>query len=182
MSESRDDRHHRQLDELLTEIRVVLPGVQVMFAFLLSLPFLTSFHSVTQAQRIVYFIAFMATTVSMALLIVTPAYHRVRFQEHYKARIIYTGNTVALLALAFLGVAVVGVVYVVTDVLFHWPAAVGTAGAVAALCVALWYWLPARSRIDAAARTEPSRDDAEDHEGEEPAGVRPTSSEHRRAA
>jgi hypothetical protein len=115
VSEDAQERHHRQLDELLTEIRVVLPGVQVLFAFLLSLPFLASFHSVTAAQRIIYFISFLATTVAMALLIVPPAFHRMRFEQHQKANIIHTGTRFALLALALLAVAVVGVVYVVTD-------------------------------------------------------------------
>jgi len=165
VTEDRQARHHRQLDELLTEIRVVLPGVQVLFAFLLSLPFLASFRTVTAAERVVYFVAFLATTGSMALLIVPPAYHRVRFQQHRKAGIIRTGNRFALLALALLGLAVTCVVYVVTDALYHWPAALGTAGAVGLLCASLWYWLPrasvADASVDAEARldTEPDGDE-----------------------
>jgi hypothetical protein len=153
VSEDAQERHHRQLDELLTEIRVVLPGVQVLFAFLLSLPFLASFHSVTAAQRIIYFISFLATTVAMALLIVPPAFHRMRFEQHQKANIIHTGTRFALLALALLAVAVVGVVYVVTDVLYHWPAAVVVGVVFGGLFGALWYWLPTRQAAAAPDRS-----------------------------
>lgn len=142
MTEDRREKHRRQLDELLAEIRVVLPGVQVLFAFLLTVPFMSSFHGVTAAQRIVYFVSFLATTAAMALLIVTPAYHRVRFQQRQKANIVSAGSRLALLALALLGVAVVGVVYLVTDVLYRWPVAVVVAAAISIMLAGLWYLFP----------------------------------------
>ena len=178
MSEDAQERHHRQLDELLTEVRVVLPGVQVLFAFLLSLPFLASFHSVTAAQRIIYFVSFLATTVAMALLIVPPAFHRMRFEQHQKANIIHTGTRFALLALALLAVAVVGVVYVVTDVLYHWPVAMVVGIAFGALFGALWYWLPTRQAVAAPDRSAESGPRADARDGRDAVGPSSPSASH----
>ncbi len=88
MSEDDGEMRHRRLDELLTEIRVLLPGVQVLFAFLLSLPFLSSFRSVTGAQGVVYYATFLATMIAMVLLIVPPAYHRQAFRQRKKVQIV----------------------------------------------------------------------------------------------
>jgi len=142
MSESRDDRHHRQLDELLTEIRVVLPGVQVLFAFLLSLPFLSAAAHITTAQRVAYFISFFSTTLAIALLITPSAYHRMRFQQRHKEQIIASGNRMMLTALGFLAAAMVAAVFVVTvQLLGTLDGAIVTAIA-AVLFGWLWYVFP----------------------------------------
>ena len=149
MAEDDSEMRHRRLDELLTEIRVLLPGVQVLFAFLLSLPFLNSFHSITGPQRIVYYVTFLSTMIAMVLLIVPPAFHRQAFRQRQKVLVVETGSRLLLSALAMLGLSVVGVVYLVSDVLFRWPVAVVVAAGTAALLLGAWYWYPRRRREDA---------------------------------
>jgi len=82
--EERDERLNRELIELLNELRVALPGVQVLFAFLLVLPFQRRFGELGPGDRAVYFTAFLCTALASALLIAPSAYHRLRFREHDK--------------------------------------------------------------------------------------------------
>ena len=148
--------------------------------FLLSLPFLSSFRSVTGAQRVVYYATFLATMIAMVLLIVPPAYHRQAFRQRQKVQIVESGTRLLLSALAMLGIAVVGVVYLVSDVLFHWQIALGVAGCTAALLVGLWYWYP-RRQTRGAARVD---DEVADASGEAaaPGGAGGSAEPPRRAA
>ena len=78
--ESGADRVDRELIELLNELRVALPGVQVLFAFLLTVPFSNGFQRLTGIQRNAYFVAFVLAALSAALLIAPSSYHRLRFR------------------------------------------------------------------------------------------------------
>src|SRR2546423_8150637 len=82
----------RELIELLNELRVALPGVQVLFAFLLAVPFANGWSRVTEFQKDVFFIAFIATAVSSALLIAPSAYHRLNWRKEDKGEIVEAGN------------------------------------------------------------------------------------------
>jgi Family of unknown function (DUF6328) len=140
--ESKEERLDRELIELLNELRVALPGVQVLFAFLLVLPFQQRFERLSDLDRNVYFAAFMATTLATALLITPTAYHRIRFRDHDKERLIVISNRLAILGTFFLAAAMTCTVFLITDVLFGgWQAAVATILA-GALFLALWYALP----------------------------------------
>ena len=81
MPESKQDR---ELIELLNELRVVLPGVQVLFAFLLTVPFTQYFPKVTDSQKNVYFAALLLTAVATAFLIAPTAFHRIRWRDRDK--------------------------------------------------------------------------------------------------
>ena len=79
--EDRRERVSRELIELLNELRVALPGVQVLFAFLLAVPFAQGFTRVTDFQRALYFTVIALTAVSLAFLIAPSAWHRLRFRQ-----------------------------------------------------------------------------------------------------
>jgi predicted neutral ceramidase superfamily lipid hydrolase len=132
----------RELIELLNELRVALPGVQVLFAFLLTVPFSQRFATVTSLQRSVYFASFICAALASAFLIAPSAYHRLRFRESDKEQMLLTSNRFAVVGMGFLALAITGVVYVVTDQLYDEPVAAGVTAAVAGLICWLWYGLP----------------------------------------
>jgi hypothetical protein len=140
-------RLDRELIELLNELRVALPGVQVLFAFLLTLPFTQGFGKLNGAQRGVYFATFLCTALAVGLLIAPSSYHRLRFRHPDKEHMLQIANRLLIAGMAFLALAVTGVVYLITDLLFgvQW-AAIATAG-VAGWFAWFWYGLPlTRSR------------------------------------
>src|SRR6476619_195817 len=119
MPESAEQRHNRELIELLNELRVALPGVQVLFAFLLAVPFATGFPKLNSTQRDVFFAAFIATALSTVLLIAPSSYHRLRWRQQDKERMLVVSNALTIAGLASLAVAITCVVYVITDFLFQ---------------------------------------------------------------
>src|SRR3712207_207853 len=110
--QSDEDRGAREVVELLQELRIVLPGVQVLFAFLLTVPFAARFAELTDAQRYVFFATLLCTAAATALLIAPTAQHRLLFRKGAREHRIRTGNVLTILGLAFLVPAMVGVVYV----------------------------------------------------------------------
>jgi predicted membrane channel-forming protein YqfA (hemolysin III family) len=151
--ESRDDRLDRELIELLNELRVALPGVQVLFAFLLAVPFSQRFEQLTAVQEDVFFAAFLCTAVSTALLIAPSAYHRLRWRERDKEQLLRTSNRLAIAGTAFLAAAIVAVVYLVTDLIYGAVTSVIVAVAAAAMFAWLWYALPLVRRWRAPSRS-----------------------------
>ena len=145
--ENRDQRLDRELIELLNELRVVLPGVQVLFAFMLTVPFTNQFSKITNEQRQVFFASFLLTTAATALLIAPSAYHRLRWRQRDKERMLETANRLSIAGLVFLTFALVGVVYLVTDLLFHAAAAAIVTAAVGAFFGWFWYGLPLLRRL-----------------------------------
>jgi predicted membrane channel-forming protein YqfA (hemolysin III family) len=140
-------RLDRELIELLNELRVALPGVQVLFAFLLAVPFTERFERLTQVQRDVFFAVFLSTAIATALLIAPSAYHRLRWRERAKEQMLRTSNRLAIAGTIFLAAAIVGVVYLVTDLLFGLAATlVATLGA-GVMFAWLWYGLPLVRRL-----------------------------------
>jgi uncharacterized protein DUF6328 len=147
-NESHDERLNRELIELLNELRVILPGVQVLFAFLLTVPFTNRFNQITEGQRQVFFATFLLTAVATGLLIAPSAYHRLRWRQHDKEQMLRTSNRLAIGGMAFLAAALTGAVYLVTDLIFEAAAAVSLVTAAAVLFyVWFWYGLPMMRRI-----------------------------------
>ena len=135
-------RRDRELMELLNELRVALPGVQVLFAFLLTVPFTQRFTSITDAQRNVYFAAFLTAAGATAFLIAPTAYHRIRFREGDKERMLKTANVLAIVGTVFLALSVICVVWLITDLLFSGGVVVLVTAISAGLFAGLWYGLP----------------------------------------
>jgi hypothetical protein len=140
-------RHHRQLIELLNELRVGLPGVQVLFAFLLTVPFTQRFSQLDGIQRDIYFLAVLATALATTFLIAPSSYHRLRWRQHDKARMLETSNRLAIIGISFLALAISAVVYVITSVLYSRGVAAGVAGAFAGVVTWLWFGLPLSRRL-----------------------------------
>jgi uncharacterized membrane protein len=141
--ESREDRHNRELIELLNELRVALPGVQVLFAFLLAVPFANGFPKLSKLDRDV----FLATALSTVLLIAPSSYHRLRWRQHDKERLLVVSNALTIAGLASLAVAITCAVFVITDFLFHRTWAAFFTALVALAFAVLWYGLPLAAAI-----------------------------------
>jgi len=142
MPESVEERHNRELIELLNELRVALPGVQVLFAFLLAVPFANGFPKLSSTGRDLYFAAFIATALSSVLLIAPSSYHRLRWRQHDKERMLIISNALTIAGLFSLAVAITCVVFVITDYLFHRTWAAAFTALVGATFLLLWYGLP----------------------------------------
>ncbi|MDX6690387.1 MAG: hypothetical protein QOG15_1844 [Solirubrobacteraceae bacterium] len=139
--ETEFERLNRELDQLLNELRVAMPGVQVLFAFLLAVPFQQRFGAVTEFQKDVYFVTLLAAAAASALFIAPTAYHRLVFRERDKAQLIAIASKLALVGLVALAIAMNGAILLVTDVLFDGPAVVVTVVATSTLFAGLWFVL-----------------------------------------
>ena len=117
--EDRDERLDRELIELLNELRVVLPGVQVLFAFLLTVPFTQRFADVSDRQKDTYLFTLVCTALGSALLIAPSSYHRIRFREYDKERLLRTSNRLAIAGTVLLALAMSAAVFLITDFLFE---------------------------------------------------------------
>jgi hypothetical protein len=139
-------RLDRELIELLNELRVVLPGVQVLFAFLLIVPFSNGWNRVTETQRDVFFVAFICAALASILLIAPSTYHRLRWRAHDKEQMLRTANRLAIAGTAFLALGMTATVFLITDVLFAGPAAAGTTAGLAGALAWFWFGLPLARR------------------------------------
>lgn len=135
-------RLDRELLELLNELRVVLPGVQALFAFLLIVPFNDRFAGVTGRERSVYVVALLASAIACVFLTTAPALHRLRFRRHDKAQLLRVGNRCAIAGMVALAVAMVAAVFLVTEVLLGAGVALALTAAVAVPLALLWWVLP----------------------------------------
>jgi Family of unknown function (DUF6328) len=140
--ESKGERLDRELGELLQELRVILPGVQVLLAFLLTAPFQQRFAALPGSMRNAFFAAIACATLATAFLIAPSAHHRMRWRAGDKERLVRIGNQMAIVGTVFLAAAIVLALYVVTDVLFTTNLAVLTAAAALVLFAGLWYVVP----------------------------------------
>jgi hypothetical protein len=140
--EDASERIDRELIELLNELRVALPGVQVLFAFLLTVPFSQGFVQTTEFQRDLLFGVLASTAISAALLIAPSAWHRLRFRQRDKELILKGSNKMAIAGLGFLAVAMVGAVMLIANYAFSETLTV-VSGIIAVLVFGgLWYVLP----------------------------------------
>lgn len=146
--ESEQERLDRELIELLNELRVVLPGVQVLFAFLLTVPFAQRFGQVNTFQRDAYFGILLCTALATVLLIAPSSYHRLRFRAGDKKQILVVSNRMMIAGIAVLAVAMVGAILLITDLLFSRTAAIVTASAAAVVFAGFWFALPLSRHVD----------------------------------
>src|SRR3954469_6430825 len=133
------ERLNRQLLELLNELRVALPGVQVLFAFLLAVPFQQRFTETSTFERHVYLVTLLASATATACLIAPTGYHRLLFQRGDRPRIIEHGTRMLIAGLVCLAVAMIGAVFLITDVIFGAATAVSVGVVAAALFGWLWF-------------------------------------------
>jgi Kef-type K+ transport system membrane component KefB len=160
--ERKGERLVRELMELLQELRVILPGVQVLLAFLLTAPFQQRFAQLPGSMRNAFFASIACATVATVLLIAPSAHHRLRWRAGEKERLLRIGNQMALWGTVFLAAAIVLALYVVTNVLFTSELALATAIVAVILFAGIWYVLPMVVR--------PSEDEDPDDQAESSGG------------
>jgi len=146
--ETEKERLDRNLIELLNELRVALPGVQVLFAFLLILPFSQGFTMVDQFQKVVFLVTLLATALAAVMLIAPSMHHRLQFREGNKAEVLRDANRLAILGMTSLAVAMVGAVMLITDFVFDGDTMVASVIVVAVAFLIIWYAMPARRLIN----------------------------------
>lgn len=140
--EGKSERINRELIELLNELRVALPGVQVLFAFLLTVPFAQGFMTTTSFQKNLFFAILSCTAISAAFLIAPSAWHRIQFRQEDKEHLLLTSNRLALVGLTFLALAMIGAVMLIADYVFSPTLTVVAALVAVALFGTLWAILP----------------------------------------
>ncbi len=145
-SEDHHERTARELIELLNELRVILPGVQFLFAFLLTVPFSQRFSQLDGLETGVFFVTLLCTAVATALLMAPSAQHRVLWREGVREQRLKLGNTLTIIGLAFLVPAMVGAVFVISDFTFGLGAALAVTLLLVAFFALLWFALPLRYR------------------------------------
>jgi len=146
--ESHSERLDRELIELLNEIRVLLPGVQVLFAFLLTAPFATGFESVTEFQRDLYAVCLLSALAATACLVAPTTYHRVQWRKRDKEVMLQTANRLTLAGSFFLALSMTLSILLVGDYLFaRWVSLVATT-ATAFVFGTLWYVVPLTRRAE----------------------------------
>ena len=146
--EGEKERVDRELIELLNELRVALPGVQVLFAFLLILPFQQGWQQISDVERHVYFAALASSAVASALLIAPSVYHRLNFRRRSKERMLYDSTRMAIAGAAFVAIGISCAVFLVADVVYGTPAALVVTLVAVALYGGLWFVLPLLRRRD----------------------------------
>ena len=136
------DRTERQMGELLQEARIVLPGVQILFAFLLTVPFAARFEDVSSFQKTAFFVALLSSAASAVFLIAVPATHRLRFQQRDRPFIVASANAYLIVSLVLLGVGILAALVCLTDFLYGGVATLLWPGIIAVVLVALWFVRP----------------------------------------
>jgi putative flippase GtrA len=144
--ETEAERVDRNLDELLQELRVASIGVQVLFGFLLSLPFTTRFAMLDDTQRRLYVVDLTCAALATAVLIAPVAYHRLVFRHHVKLRLLRTSNVLAVVGLAIVGLAIGGSVLLVVSFVYEGFAVVLITALTAVTIFGLWFVLPFSAR------------------------------------
>jgi len=150
--ETEAERLDRQLAELLQELRVILPGVQVLFAFLLTVPFSARFEEVTDTQRGVYVGVLLSTALATILLMAPTALHRLRFRQHRKREIVDTAQRFTLAGLAVLAVSVSAAVFLMVDMTYGRTGGLAAALGTMAVTIVFWWLIPISGRRPAGER------------------------------
>jgi hypothetical protein len=146
--ETPKERRDRELGELLAEMRVAITGVQVLFAFLLTLPFTQRYTTLNADERKVYFAAVLAAALSSLLLIAPAANHRLLFRDGTKEQLLQAANKLVICGLVLLAVGIGLSLYLVTAVVFSTTFAVVVSVAVAAVTFFAWFVFPRLIRDD----------------------------------
>ncbi len=144
--ESPPERLDRNTVELLNELRVAATGIQVMFAFLLVVPFNTGWRRVDATERTIYFITLLFVALAAILLIAPAIHHRILFREGEKPFLLQTANPLAIAGMACMGLGFVGILVLVSAVVLGEPAPIIVGVCAGGLIAGIWSVLPLRRR------------------------------------
>jgi hypothetical protein len=153
VSETAKERTDRQLIELLNELRVALPGAQVLLGFLLTAPLASGFARTTRFDRILLYLCTLVTALGVLFLMAPAVYHRVRWEEGGKEDVVIVGHRLFLIGTACLAFGLLCAVFVIGELLFGVIAAASAAAIAAAVVVVTWYALPLRRGTDSRVRS-----------------------------
>jgi hypothetical protein len=142
VAETDKEKTDRQLIELLNELRVALPGAQVLLAFLLTAPFQSRFAHTTGFQRAVLFVGVLLTAAGVVFLMAPSVYHRIRWNEGGKEDVVHVGHAFFLAGTASLAIGMLCAVFVVADFVVGLAAAVVSVLVLLVLVAVTWYVLP----------------------------------------
>ena len=156
MASPREERLNQEWEELLEELKVMLPGAEVLFAFLLAIPFTERFQDLAQSSRHVYLTAFLAAAVATLLMIAPGAQHRVLWRQRAKDQQLRVATWLALAAMVFSAIAISSTVYLITNVVYENRLPAIATGVVAALMLWLWFAQPLIMRLRNAHEPEPA--------------------------
>jgi hypothetical protein len=140
--ETKKQRVDRELNELLGELRIALPGVQMLFAFLLTVPFYQRFQTLDSISRGTFYATFAATGTAAIFMIAPSSNHRISFRARDKERLLFRANRFAIVGLACLALAICGVVFFISDMVLGHGTAPYAAGAAGSLIALTWYLAP----------------------------------------
>jgi Family of unknown function (DUF6328) len=169
--ESTGERLDRELMELLQGIRVVMPGVQVLLAFLLTVPFQQRFAQLPGSLRNAFFAAIACATLATVLLIAPSTHHRLLFRAREKEWLLRVGNQMALWGTVLLGASIVLALYVVTNVLFTSEQALLTTAIAVVVFAGLWYVLPLTRRSSSSSSSDERAEEEADEQAQESRGA-----------
>jgi uncharacterized protein DUF6328 len=144
--ETEEERADRNLSDLLQELRVALPGVQVLFAFLLTVPFTQRFKELSTFQEWLYFSVMITVALATVMLVAPTAGHRILFRRQQKEFIVTLSNTLAVLGLLLLAVAMTGAIALISDFIFGATTAVISTLVMGAAFSGFWFFGPIRRR------------------------------------
>ncbi len=145
--ETPEERADRNMAELLQELRVALPGVQILFAFLLTVPFAQGFGKLDAFQRDLYFGVLLSTAIATALLIAPSAHHRILFRMRDKENLVWVSNRLTIAGLGVLSLSLIGAILLISDILFKSPAPLIFTAATAVVFAVLWVAMPLARRM-----------------------------------
>ena len=140
--ETEEQRLDRNLDELLQELRIVMPGIQFLFAFLLVVPFQQGWAEVTSFEKVVYYVTLLTTTAASVCLLSPPARHRIRFRDQDKRWVVEGANRLVLAGMALLAVSITGAILLISHVVYSGLEAVIASVLVAAAIFVTWFLIP----------------------------------------
>lgn len=146
--ESEEERADRNLSDLLQELRVALPGVQVLFAFLLTVPFTNRFHELSAFDEKLYFGVLIAVALATVLLVAPTVGHRILFRRQQKEYLVTIANRLALVGMLLLAVAMCGAIGLISDFLFGAATAIVSAVVMAIAFAGFWYAGPLARRAN----------------------------------
>jgi O-antigen/teichoic acid export membrane protein len=140
--ETETERADRNFADLLQELRVAQTGVQILFAFLLTIPLQARFTTLDEFHKDVFVVALLCASLATACIIAPVAYHRVLFRRHMKTNIVMAAARLAVGGLVFLGLAIIASVYLVLDLVLGRGTATGLVAVLTGVLLLLWLILP----------------------------------------
>jgi hypothetical protein len=144
--ETREERLDRNAAEMVQELRVGAVGIQVLFAFLLVVPFNAGWKQTTSFEHAIYYLTLVCIAVATVLLIAPSIHHRVLFREHEKRYVVEVGTRLMIAGMVFVAGGMTGIFVLISDFLFGEPAGALAGGGAALVVVGVWFWLPLRRR------------------------------------